>query len=158
MPNLNDTDFKSLTKRAKDHRLKLRLLALSHFKDGKSRYQIADYLQVSRTSVNKWISQFLSGGLDALQSKKSPGRPCRYTDEQQKQIYDYIANYQKNAKGGRLTGERLHHYIEEEMSLTYHPNTVYKILRKLGFSWISSRSKHPKYDEEKVADFKKNKN
>jgi transposase len=66
MPNLNDTNFKSLTKRAKGHRLKLRLLAISHFKDGKSRYQIVDYLQVSRTSVNKWISQFLSGGLEAL--------------------------------------------------------------------------------------------
>jgi hypothetical protein len=49
----------------------------------KSGYQIADYLQVSRTSVNKWISQFLSGGLDALQFKKSPRRPCRSTDEQQ---------------------------------------------------------------------------
>jgi hypothetical protein len=37
MPNLNDTDFKSLTKRSENHRLKLRLLALSHFKDGKFR-------------------------------------------------------------------------------------------------------------------------
>lgn len=157
MHSLNDTDFKSLAKRAKDHRLKLRLLAISHFKDGKSRYQIADYLQVSRTSVNKWISQFLAGGVDALQSKKSPGRPCRYTDKQQDQIHDYIANYQKNTKGGRLTGEILHHYIEQEMGLIYHPNTTYKILQKLGFSWITSRSKHPKYDEEKVEEFKKNK-
>ncbi|MFT4836869.1 MAG: transposase [Psychromonas sp.] len=73
-----------------------------------------------------------------------------------KKIYDYIANYQKNAQGGWLTDKRLHHYIEERMSLTYDHNTVYKILRKLGFSWISSRSKHPKYDEEeKVVDLKK---
>ena len=158
MHSVNDTDFKSLAKRTKDHRLQLRLLALYHFKDGKSRYQIADYLQVSRTSVNKWISQFLTGGFDALQSKKSPGRPCRYIEQQLQQICDYIANYQKKTKGGRLTGERLHHYIEHEMGLTYHPNTVYKILRKLGFSWITSRSKHPKYDEGKVEEFKKNKN
>jgi transposase len=157
MHSLDDIDFKSLAKRTKDHRLKLRLLTLSHFKNNKSRYQIAEYLQVSRTSVNKWISLFLNGGLDALQSKKSPGRPCRYTEEQQSQIYDYVMNYQNNAKGGRLTAEMLHRYIEQEMKLTYHPNTTYKILKKLGFSWITSRSKHPKYDEEKVKEFKKNK-
>ncbi|WP_443088871.1 helix-turn-helix domain-containing protein, partial [Vibrio sp. M260112] len=31
----------------------MRLLALAHFKEGRSRTQIAKYLKVSRTSVNK---------------------------------------------------------------------------------------------------------
>lgn len=156
MHNFNEIDFKALAKGTKDHRLKLRLLALFHFQNNKSRYQIAENLQVSRTSVNKWISAFLNGGLDALQSKKSPGRPCRYNEQQEKQIYNYVMNYQKNAKGGRLNADILHRYIEQEMKLTYHPQTIYKILKKLGFSWITSRSKHPKYDEKKVEDFKKN--
>jgi DNA-binding transcriptional regulator LsrR (DeoR family) len=31
--------------------LRIRLLAVSHFKDGKNRTQIANFLKVSRTSV-----------------------------------------------------------------------------------------------------------
>ncbi|WP_373415602.1 helix-turn-helix domain-containing protein [Vibrio parahaemolyticus] len=31
----------------------MRLLALAHFKDGHSRTQIASFLKISRTSVNK---------------------------------------------------------------------------------------------------------
>ncbi|HFQ5284237.1 TPA: helix-turn-helix domain-containing protein [Vibrio vulnificus] len=41
----------------------MRLLALAHFKDGHSRTQIAKFLKVSRTSVNKWVQTFLEQGL-----------------------------------------------------------------------------------------------
>nr|WP_258191571.1 helix-turn-helix domain-containing protein [Photobacterium profundum] len=37
----------------------MRFLALAHLKDGHSRTQIAKYLKVSRTSINKWIQVFL---------------------------------------------------------------------------------------------------
>ncbi|WP_424141072.1 helix-turn-helix domain-containing protein, partial [Psychromonas aquatilis] len=42
--------------------MKMRLLALAHFQDGHSRTQIAQFLKVSRTSVNKWVSIYLSEG------------------------------------------------------------------------------------------------
>ena len=35
--------------------LQIRLLAVSHFLDGKNRTQIVNFLNVSRTSVNKWV-------------------------------------------------------------------------------------------------------
>ncbi|MGI9946490.1 helix-turn-helix domain-containing protein, partial [Vibrio hyugaensis] len=44
--------------------MKMRLLALAHFKEGQSRTQIAKYLKVSRTSVNKWVQTFLEEGLE----------------------------------------------------------------------------------------------
>ncbi|WP_424022290.1 helix-turn-helix domain-containing protein, partial [Oceanisphaera pacifica] len=55
--------------------MKMRLLALAHFQDGKSRTQIAQFLKVSRTSVNKWVSAYLNEGLSGLQEKPRPGRP-----------------------------------------------------------------------------------
>ncbi|EGR0399919.1 TPA: helix-turn-helix domain-containing protein [Vibrio parahaemolyticus] len=39
--------------------MKIKLLALAQFKDGHSRTQIAKFLKVSRTSVNKWVQTFL---------------------------------------------------------------------------------------------------
>ncbi len=46
--------------------MKMRLLALAHFQEGCSRTEIAKYLKVSRTSVNKWVQVFLKEGLDGL--------------------------------------------------------------------------------------------
>ncbi|WP_425439330.1 helix-turn-helix domain-containing protein [Pseudoalteromonas denitrificans] len=37
----------------------MRLLGVSHFIDGKNRTQIARFLKLSRTSVNKWIKCYL---------------------------------------------------------------------------------------------------
>jgi len=63
-------------------RLRVRLLAVSHFIDGKNRTQIAKFLKVSRTSVNKWIKSYLDHGLVGLQGKKPSGRRKALTDPQ----------------------------------------------------------------------------
>ncbi|EDP99146.1 transposase and inactivated derivative [Shewanella benthica KT99] len=53
--------------------MKMRLLALAHFQDGKSRTQISQFLKVSRTSVNKWVHVYLTEGLAGLQEKPRTG-------------------------------------------------------------------------------------
>ena len=44
-----------------------RLLAVSHFVDGKSIIQIDKYLKVSRTSVKNWVKSYLNQGTAGLQ-------------------------------------------------------------------------------------------
>ncbi|EGQ7984321.1 helix-turn-helix domain-containing protein [Vibrio vulnificus] len=63
MDSLNSIDFKKLASQQKSIHMKMRLLALTHFKDGHSRTQIAKFLTVSRTSVNQWVQTFLEKGL-----------------------------------------------------------------------------------------------
>lgn len=75
MDNLDNTDFKKLASQQKSIQMKMRLLALAHFKDGHSRTQIAKFLKVSRTSVNKWVQAFFEEGLEGLQEKPRTGRP-----------------------------------------------------------------------------------
>ncbi|WP_436286886.1 helix-turn-helix domain-containing protein [Vibrio vulnificus] len=48
---------------------------MAHFKDGHSRTQMAKFLKVSRTSVNKWVQTFLQEG---LQEKPRTGRPAKH--------------------------------------------------------------------------------
>ena len=54
MAHIKKTDFKVLARRQTSLQMKMRLLALAHFQDGHSRTQIAQFLKVSRTSVNKY--------------------------------------------------------------------------------------------------------
>ncbi|WP_376708511.1 helix-turn-helix domain-containing protein [Shewanella surugensis] len=75
MDNLKSIDFNSLARKQKSIQMRMRLLVLAHFQDGKSRTKIALSLKVSRTSVNKWVKTFLEEGLAGLQEKPRKGRP-----------------------------------------------------------------------------------
>ncbi|WP_217555999.1 IS630 family transposase [Vibrio metschnikovii] len=155
MNSLNNIDFKKLASQQKSIQMKMRLLALAHFKDGQSRTQIAKYLKVSRTSVNKWVQTFLEHGLEGLQEKPRTGRPAFLTPEQREQLSQFIKARASNSSGGRLTGNDIHAYIVNEFGKYYHPDSIYYLLNHMGFSWITSRSKHPKQSQQVQDDFKK---
>jgi transposase len=137
---------------------RLRLLAISHFLEGEYRAEIARILKVSRCSVNKWVANYLSDGLPALEAKKAKGQPCPLSIKQREQLSDYIDKQSRSTKGGRLTGETIRAYISEQFQINYYPNAVYKLLHRLGFSWITSRSKHPKQTQTAQDEFKKTAN
>jgi len=51
--HIKKTDFKVFASKQTSLQMKIRLLALTHFQDGHSRPQIAQFLKVSKPSVNK---------------------------------------------------------------------------------------------------------
>ncbi|SQH74334.1 transposase [Shewanella benthica] len=155
MDNFKNTDFNALARSQTSIQMKMRLLALAHFQDGKSRTQIAQFLKVSRTSVNKWVHVYLTEGLAGLQEKPRTGRPTFISTKQRAQLADYIEKRASSAQGGRLTGAHIHRYILSEFGKTYHPDSIYYLLNHMGFSWITSRSKHPKQSAEAQEEFKK---
>lgn len=155
MDNFKNIDFKSLARKQTSIQMKMRLLALAHFQDGKSRTQIACFLKVSRTSVNKWVRLFLEEGLAGLQEKPRTGRPPFLSTKQQAQLAEYIERKANNEQGGRLTGAHIHSYILSEFGKNYHPDSIYYLLNHMGFSWVTSRSKHPKQSIEAQEEFKK---
>ncbi len=71
MNDLTYIDFITLAYQQKSVQMKMRLLALALFQEGYTRTQIAKRLNVSRTSVNKWVKNYLTEGLDGLQEKTS---------------------------------------------------------------------------------------
>ena len=73
MQLLSSKELATLARSEKDARKKMRLLAISHFIDGKNRSEIAIILKISRRSVNHWVRNYLSQGIDALNTGKSTG-------------------------------------------------------------------------------------
>ncbi|EGR0698327.1 winged helix-turn-helix domain-containing protein [Vibrio parahaemolyticus] len=41
-----------------------------------------------------------------------------------------------------MTGSDIHAYIMKEFGKHYRPDSIYYLLDHMGFSWITSRSKH----------------
>ncbi|AMG06187.1 helix-turn-helix domain-containing protein [Vibrio parahaemolyticus] len=122
--------------------MKMRLLALAHFKDGYSRTQIVKFLKVSRTSINKWVQTFFEEGPEGLQEKPRTGRPPFLTSEQKEQLSQDIKDKTNDTQGGRLTVFDIHAYIMKKFGKHYRPDSIYYLLNHIGFSWITSRSKH----------------
>lgn len=135
--------------------LKVRYMAASLFDDGISRSKIAMTLNVSRRLVNEWVTMYLSGGIDALAIKISPGRPPKLSIQEKGLLKDFVINNGAKAEGGRLVGEDILRYIEDNFNVTYGLRNVYRLMAELNLSWITSRSKHPNQSEETQETYKK---
>ena len=136
-------------------RLKDRYKVIVKFFELDSRVKTAKELNVSRRLVNEWVSSYLKGGFDALAIKKQSGRPSRLSTIQKKQLKQYIIDNSIKPSGGRLMGRDVKAYIESEFQITYQKSNIYLLLHELNLSWISSRSRHPKQNEETQEEFKK---
>ena len=156
MSPFDHIDFKSLI--AKETNGRVRLMALSHIKEGANNAQTARNLHISRRIVNDWLKSFYAHGLEGLKEKPRSGRPSRLNEAQLTQLSDYIHNNSIKESGGRLNALALVNYIAQEFKLNYCVSNVYRLLHQLGFSWITSRSRHPKQSEEVQGDFKKIRN
>ena len=148
-------DFPKLIQSTSNARLRMRLLAVSHFVDGKNRTEIAIFLKVSRVSVNKWVKAYLDFGIEGLFEKAHTGRPSRLTTEQKIQVKKYITENAIKPTDGRLQGVDIMDYIFKEFNVTYGLSGIYRLLNELNLSWITTRSKHPKQSEQKQVAFKK---
>lgn len=148
-------DFSGLINATSNARYRLKLLAVSHFIEGKNRTEIACFLKVSRRSVNIWIKSYLDHGLAGLKAKSPTGRPSKLTPEQLKQVKAYIIDNAIKSEGGRLQGRDVQTFIESQFAVTYQKTNIYQLMHKLNLSWITTRSKHPKQSIEAQASFKK---
>ena len=135
--------------------MRIRFLAIAHFTEGKNRTQISQLLKVSRRMVNEWVSNYLAGGIKALEIKKQPGRPPTMTAQQSQELSAWVNLQACSDEGGRITGTDVKNYLQTQFGISFHLNHVYKILKQLGFSWITSRSRHPKQSQEVIESFKK---
>ena len=152
---MNKPNILALVKSEKSARKRMRYLALLHFTEGHSRTAIASMLKVSRTSVNKWVTTYLSQGLSGLDDKPNPGRPPLLSLAQQASLKAFVQQRSLSEQGGRLMAKDLNHFIQSEFGVTFKQANIYRLLHQLGFSWITTRSRHPKQSEAVQEAFKK---
>ncbi|TOK04638.1 DNA-binding protein [Vibrio parahaemolyticus] len=60
---------------------------------------------------------------------------------QQKLLSQYIEQNTSKSTGKRLTGPDIHSYIKLKFGKDCHPDYVYILLKKLGYSWVTYRKK-----------------
>lgn len=101
-----------------------------------SQAEIARQLGVSRAAVNQWAKRMAQAGLRGLKARKTRGGQYRLTGPEQRRLKQII---QRGAQAAgfeteRWTLVRVKLVIEREFQVTYHPNYVARLLRRLGIT------------------------
>lgn len=100
-------------------------------------------------TIYTWFNTYRRGGIGELLSKESgKGFAGALDDKQMKEFGDELA------KGKWRTGAQAYAWLQEKYGVTFHPNNIYKYLKKLGGRLKVPRPSHKKKNLEAVAGFK----
>ncbi len=150
-------DFLKYYKKHLSNKYIYRCLACHYLQSGKSYKEVSSLLCFNKNSLIDWIKKFEEGGIDSLLSiRPGRGRKTALDNSQKKSFCSSVISLQEARSGGRITGDDIVTMISNNYKINYSRSGVYKVLSRMGMSWVSARSKHPKTDLYAQEDFKKN--
>jgi putative transposase len=134
-----------------------RLLAIAAVLDGTTREEAAKIGGMDRQTLRDWVIRFNEQGPDGLINKSSPGAPGKLTEEHKAFLARLVEDGPIPAIHGvvRWRACDLIMRLYEELGLSVSDDTIYRALKKLGFSHVSARPKAYKQDAEAMDAFKK---
>ena len=134
-----------------------RLLAVAAIYDGKDREEAARIGGMDRQTLRDWVHRFNQCGPDGLINAKSPGRRPKLSTEQMEELGRLVEAGPDPETDGvvRWRCVDLKRVLGARFAVDLSEVSLGRILRKLGFSHISARPRHPKQDPEAIANFKK---
>jgi transposase len=150
-------ELRALARRAKDVHQSRRLLSLAAVRDGMDRGSAAKIGGMDRQTLRDWVHRFNAFGPDGLIDNWTEGPKPRLSEEQMAEFAKVVEAGPDRETDGVVRWRRidLKHVIAERFNVDFHPRYVGKLLKKLGFSHISARPRHPAQDERIVETFKK---
>jgi transposase len=150
-------EVRRMAKRAKDAAQARRLLAIAAVLDGASREEAAKIGGMDRQTLRDWVIRFNELGADGLINIPSPGVAPKLDDAHKAFLARIVEEGPIPAVHGvvRWRACDLIMRLHEEFGLSVSDDTIYRTLKKLGFSHVSARPKAYKQDGEAIAAFKK---
>ena len=149
-------ELRALARRSKDANQSRRLLSLAAVRDGMDRGAAAKIGGMDRQTLRDWVHRFNAFGPEGLFDNWTAGPKPRLSEEQRAQLAQIVEAGPDREKDGVVRWRRidLKRVIAERFGVDFHPRYVGKLLKKLGFSHMSARPRHPAQDERIVEGFK----
>jgi transposase len=143
--------------RCRDTAASRRMLALALMLEGASREEAARAAGMDRQTLRDWVHRYNAEGLAGLRDRPRSGRRPRLTPGQEAELAAAVERGPDPDRDGVVRWRRidLKALIETRFAVRLHERTVGKVLRRLGFTRLSVRPRHPKADEAAQAAFKK---
>jgi len=143
-------ELRALARRSKDPRQSRRLFfVLAAVRDGKDRGEAARISGMDRQTLRDWVHRFNAAGPDGLFDDWTSGPRPPLLPDQLAELARIVETDPDRKVDGVVRWRRidLKRVIAERFGVEYNARHVGKLLKKLGFSPMSARSRHPAQDE-----------
>ncbi len=155
--DLSSGALRLAARRAKDSAQARRLLALAHVIDGRSRGEAARAGGMDRQTLRDWVHRYNAEGLEGLCDRPRSGRPPQLSEAQLAELAglveagpDLAVHRVVRWRCVDLQGE-----IKARFGVEISERHVGRLLKRLKFTRLSVRPRHPQADEVTQQDFKK---
>lgn len=150
-------DLRRLAKQAKDNNKSRRLLSLAAVLDGMNRTDAARIGGMDRQTLRDWVHRFNDQGPDGLRDIHAGGLEPRLCAEKLAELAVIVEAGPDREKDGVVRWRRvdLQRVVKERFGVHYCERYIGTLLKKLGFSHMSARPRHPAQDGKIVEAFKK---
>jgi transposase len=155
-PHHSQDQLRSLAKKQKQAKLRIRWQAIVLAREGKTAPQIARSLGIARRTVQQCVQNYNRRGADGLSDLPRSGRPSRLTPDQQQRLRERLdAGPQPEDHVCSLRAADVKRILEREFGVLYALKGVYKLLHRLGYSYLCPRPRHQLADASAQEAFKK---
>lgn len=150
-------DLRRAARQSKDSDQARRLLALALVLEGAPRTAAARAAGMDRQTLRDWVIRYNAEGVDGLRDRPRPGRPAQLTDEQMAALARLVEDGPDIGvdKVVRWRCVDLQAQIKARFAVEVSERHVGRLLRRLHFTRLSVRPRHPQADEAAQAAFKK---
>ena len=154
---LSSDALRLAARRAKDSAQARRLLALAQVIDGGSRREAARAGAMDRQTLRDWVHRYNAEGIEGLCDRPRSGRPPQLSDAQLAELACLVE------AGPELAVQRVVRWrcvdlqgeIKARFGVEISERHVGRLLKRLKFTRLSVRPRHPRADEVAQQDFKK---
>lgn len=131
---MNNSDGRKIARNALEA---IRIRAVKRVEAGESPEVVIKALGFTRTLIYEWLAKYREGGVDALRSRKAPGKPPKLNAKQLKKIYRLIVGVdprQLKFEFALWTRAMIRELIRREFKIKMSEVSVGRLLKKLGLS------------------------
>lgn len=154
--HLTLAELKRRARAEKDAKLARRFQIIVLAIEGWTAPAIAQSVGLSRRVCQQWVQRFNREGSEGLRDKPGRGKPPLLTPEEEARLKERI-DRGPTAEDGvcAFRGQDIQRILETEFGKTRSLDTIYYVLRKMGYASLAPRPQHRKADPEAQTRFKK---
>lgn len=155
--DLDAVELRALARRDMRPRAAARLYAIAHVLDGKSRAEAARLCGMDRQALRDAVVRYNAEGVDGMADRSPPGREPRLTDGEQAALAALILRGPDPERSGISSWTLADLCLEARVrwNKSFHPASMSRVVRRLGFSRQKARQVHPQSDPAAQAAFAK---